>query len=178
MLRAVLVGSFRAQGNIPTIPTPALSPPSQASDPDSLKTDLAIFGFFVALGRSTRLFLGAKGAAEDEATGGLLRYFEGGGVIFYPELARLPLYQLFVEVVCEEMHWLPFYPGEEIGAGGGDHGHGGTALPLASKVGTPTGTHSFARLEFHSGQDPIIFVREMFLAWRTMQRRLDSANKC
>lgn len=67
--------------------------------------------------------------------GGLLRYFEGGGVLFYPELARLPLYQLFVEVVCEEMQWLPFYPGEEQGPGVSDHGHGADALPLASKVG-------------------------------------------
>ncbi|GAQ91745.1 Putative LETM1-like protein [Klebsormidium nitens] len=108
--------------------------PQEDSSPDSLKTDLAIFGFFVALGRSTRLFLSAKGAAEDEAMGGLLRYFEGGGVLFYPELARLPLFQLFVEVVCEEMQWLPFYPGEELSAGSGDHGHGGAALPLASRA--------------------------------------------
>jgi hypothetical protein len=115
--------------------------------PDSLKSDLAIFGFFVALGRSTRLFLTSKGASEDEAMGGLLRYFEGGGVLFYPELARLPLYQLFVEVVCEEMQWLPFYPGEEQGLGVSDHGHGADALPLASTVGCAL--HKFHRDSRH-----------------------------
>ncbi|GAB2300732.1 hypothetical protein Dimus_034769 [Dionaea muscipula] len=77
-----------------------------------LEKDLAIFGFFVALGRSTQSFLAANGIDKiDEPIEGFIRYLIGGIVLYYPQLSTISSYQLYVEVVCEELEWLPFYPG-------------------------------------------------------------------
>ncbi|CAM6031588.1 unnamed protein product [Sphagnum compactum] len=83
-----------------------------------LERDLAMFGFFAALGRSTSAYLAAKGVRDsEESISSLLRYLEGGSVLFYAQLASVSTYQLFIEVVCEEMEWLPFYPGSpQMGA--------------------------------------------------------------
>ncbi|RAL51717.1 hypothetical protein DM860_010435 [Cuscuta australis] len=83
-----------------------------------LEKDLAIFGFFIALGRTTQCFLSANGFdAMDKTLEGLepierlIRYLIGGSVLYYPQLSSISSYQLYVEVVCEELEWLPFYPG-------------------------------------------------------------------
>ncbi|GAB4833338.1 hypothetical protein Ancab_031582 [Ancistrocladus abbreviatus] len=77
-----------------------------------LERDLAIFGFFVALGRSTQYFLVASGFDKiDEPLEGFIRYLIGGIVLYYPQFSSISSYQLYVEVVCEELDWLPFYPG-------------------------------------------------------------------
>lgn len=77
-----------------------------------LERDLAIFGFFIALGRSTRSFLAANGFDKiDEPIEGLIRYLVGGCVLYYPQFSSISSYELYVEVVCEELDWLPFYPG-------------------------------------------------------------------
>ncbi|XP_073317093.1 uncharacterized protein [Primulina huaijiensis] len=76
-----------------------------------LKRDLAVFGFFIALGRSTQSFLFANGFGNmDESIEGLIRFLIGGSVLYYPQLSAISSYQLYVEVVCEELDWLPFYP--------------------------------------------------------------------
>ncbi|CAJ2672757.1 unnamed protein product [Trifolium pratense] len=77
-----------------------------------LEKDLAIFGFFIALGRSTRTFLLANGFDTlDDPIEDSIRYLIGGSVLYYPQLSSISSYQLYVEVVCEELDWLPFYPG-------------------------------------------------------------------
>ncbi|KAL2554242.1 LETM1-like protein [Forsythia ovata] len=71
-----------------------------------------IFGFFIALGRSTQFYLSVNGFdAVDEPIEGFIRYLIGGSVLYYPQLSSISAYQLYVEVVCEELDWLPFYPG-------------------------------------------------------------------
>ncbi|XP_057865210.2 uncharacterized protein LOC131072923 isoform X1 [Cryptomeria japonica] len=76
-----------------------------------LERDLAIFGFFAALGRRTQSYLDASNIDNiDETFASFLRYLVGGSVLFYPQLASVSTYQFFVEVACEEMEWLPFYP--------------------------------------------------------------------
>ncbi|KAH7443213.1 hypothetical protein KP509_02G026100 [Ceratopteris richardii] len=76
-----------------------------------LERDLAVFGFFAALGRRTQKFLSENGSVEsDDRIAGLLRYLIGGCTLFYPQLSSLNTYQFFIEVVSEEMDWLPFYP--------------------------------------------------------------------
>ncbi|XXG88474.1 hypothetical protein AAC387_Pa12g0678 [Persea americana] len=77
-----------------------------------LEKDLAIFGFFIALGRSTQSFLSANGFnVIDEPIENFIRYLIGGSVLSYPQLSSISSYQLYVEVVCEELEWLPFYQG-------------------------------------------------------------------
>ncbi|XP_012569671.1 uncharacterized protein [Cicer arietinum] len=77
-----------------------------------LEKDLAIFGFFIALGRSTRSFLLSKGFNTlDDPVEDFIRYLSVGSVLYYPELSSISSYQLYVEVVCEELDWFPFYPG-------------------------------------------------------------------
>ncbi|KAK7278701.1 hypothetical protein RJT34_23737 [Clitoria ternatea] len=77
-----------------------------------LEKDLAVFGFFIALGRSTRSFLLTNGFETlDDPIEDFLRYLIGGSVLYYPQLSSISSYQLYVEVVCEELDWLPFYPG-------------------------------------------------------------------
>ncbi|KAM7265320.1 hypothetical protein ACFE04_003003 [Oxalis oulophora] len=88
-----------------------------------LDRDLAIFGFFIALGRSTQSFLFANGFdVSDNPFESLIRYFIGGSVLCYPQLSAISSYQLYVEVVCEELDWLPFYPGSNE-ASKQSHGH-------------------------------------------------------
>ncbi|GLT90030.1 hypothetical protein SLE2022_079830 [Rubroshorea leprosula] len=88
-----------------------------------LERDLAIFGFFIALGRRTQSFLSANGfEVIDDPIGGLIRYLIGGSVLYYPQLSSISSYQLYVEVVCEELDWLPFYPGN-IDTQKHSHGH-------------------------------------------------------
>ncbi|CAA2961531.1 Ca2+-binding transmembrane LETM1 MRS7 [Olea europaea subsp. europaea] len=77
-----------------------------------LEKDLAIFGFFIALGRSTQFYLSVNGFdTVDVPIKGFIRYLIGGSVLYYPQLSYISAYQLYVEVVCEELGWLPFYPG-------------------------------------------------------------------
>ncbi|XVE75918.1 hypothetical protein DITRI_Ditri12bG0130200 [Diplodiscus trichospermus] len=77
-----------------------------------LERDLTIFGFFIALGRNTQAFLSANGFdVIDDPIESFIRYLIGGSVLYYPQLSSISPYQLYVEVVCEELDWLPFYPG-------------------------------------------------------------------
>eukprot|EP00257_Ricinus_communis_P022061 XP_015581689.1 uncharacterized protein LOC8269720 [Ricinus communis] len=89
-----------------------------------LEKDLAIFGFFIALGRSTQSYLSANGFnVIDDPIEAFIRYLIGGSVLYYPQLSSISSYQLYVEVVCEELDWLPFYPGN-ISTQKQSHGHG------------------------------------------------------
>ncbi|CAN0847198.1 hypothetical protein LINGRAHAP2_LOCUS4844 [Linum grandiflorum] len=89
-----------------------------------LDKDLAIFGFFIALGRSTQSFLSANGFdVVNEPIDSFIRYLIGGSVLYYPQLSSISSYQLYVEVVCEELDWLQFYPGH-INTLKPSHGHG------------------------------------------------------
>lgn len=82
-----------------------------------LEKDLAIFGFFVALGRSTQGYLSLKGLTDlDDSLNGIVRYLIGGSVLYYPQLSSISSYQLYVEVVCEELEWLPFYNDDVLSA--------------------------------------------------------------
>ncbi|KAL5739990.1 hypothetical protein ACOSP7_028872 [Xanthoceras sorbifolium] len=88
-----------------------------------LERDLAIFGFFIALGRSTKSFLLTNGFdVIDDCLESFIRYLIGGSVLYYPQLSSISSYQLYVEVVCEELDWLPFYPGSS-GTHKQSHGH-------------------------------------------------------
>ncbi|ESQ48887.1 hypothetical protein EUTSA_v10020029mg [Eutrema salsugineum] len=76
-----------------------------------LERDLAIFGFFIALGRSTQSYLAANGFDSlENPLNDLVRHLIGGSVLYYPQLSAISSYQLYVEVVCEELEWIPFYP--------------------------------------------------------------------
>ncbi|XP_021289058.1 uncharacterized protein LOC110420174 isoform X1 [Herrania umbratica] len=87
-----------------------------------LERDLTIFGFFIALGRNTQAFLSANGFdVIDDPVGGFIRYLIGGSVLYYPQLSSISSYQLYVEVVCEELDWLPFYP-SNVGTAKQSHG--------------------------------------------------------
>ncbi|KAG0477966.1 hypothetical protein HPP92_012685 [Vanilla planifolia] len=59
---------------------------------------------------STQSFLLSNGVnlTENEIEG-IVRYLIGGSVLFYPPLSSISSYQLYVEVVCEELEWFPFY---------------------------------------------------------------------
>ncbi|KAK9072703.1 hypothetical protein SSX86_009138 [Deinandra increscens subsp. villosa] len=88
-----------------------------------LDKDLAIFGLFIALGRRSQSFLSANNFEElPKPIEGLIRYLIGGSVLYYPQLSSISSYQLYVEVVCEELDWLSFYPGD-IDTQKGLHGH-------------------------------------------------------
>ncbi|EXB54610.1 hypothetical protein L484_019182 [Morus notabilis] len=88
-----------------------------------LERDLAIFGFFIALGRHTQSFLSSNGFdVTDHPLEGFVRFLVGGSVLYYPQLSSISSYQLYVEVVCEELDWLPFYPGN-VGTPKESHGH-------------------------------------------------------
>ncbi|KAF5747781.1 hypothetical protein HS088_TW05G00508 [Tripterygium wilfordii] len=88
-----------------------------------LERDLAIFGFFIALGRRTKSFLVANGYDDlNDPIEGFVRYLIGGSILYYPQLSSISSYQLYVEVVCEELNWLPFYPGI-AGTSKQSHGH-------------------------------------------------------
>ncbi|KAB2087037.1 hypothetical protein ES319_A04G076000v1 [Gossypium barbadense] len=107
-----------------------------------LERDLTIFGFFIALGRNTQAFLSVNGfEVIDDPIEGFIRYLIGGSVLYYPQLSSISSYQLYVEVVCEELEWLPFYPGI-VSASKQFHGHKSAregppnikAIPLALDV--------------------------------------------
>ncbi|KAM7526009.1 hypothetical protein LguiA_015911 [Lonicera macranthoides] len=107
-----------------------------------LDRDLAIFGFFIALGRSTQSYLSSNGFEPiDEPIEGFIRYLIGGSVLYYPQLSSISSYQLYVEVVCEELDWLPFYLGN-TDTSKRTHGHRGKnkdppnaeAIPIALDV--------------------------------------------
>ncbi|KAJ6303842.1 hypothetical protein OIU77_017679 [Salix suchowensis] len=88
-----------------------------------LEKDLAIFGFFIALGRSTQSFLSDHGFdVQYDPIESFIGYLIGGSVLYYPQLSSISSYQLYVEVVCEELDWLPFYPGND-GTTKLSHGH-------------------------------------------------------
>ncbi|KAI4355606.1 hypothetical protein L6164_004363 [Bauhinia variegata] len=71
---------------------------------------LATLGLFSYLGRRTRIFLSAMGIKDvDEMVKDFLSYLECGTVFVYPEFASIPVYQLFMEVVSDEISWLDFY---------------------------------------------------------------------
>ncbi|VAI87169.1 unnamed protein product [Triticum turgidum subsp. durum] len=75
-----------------------------------LEKDLAVFGFFIALGRSTQVYLSSKSHTDsNDSVNSIVRYLIGGSVLYYPQLSSISSYQLYVEVVCEELEWLPFY---------------------------------------------------------------------
>eukprot|EP00249_Psilotum_nudum_P023590 c28931_g1_i3 orf=712-3279(+) len=79
-------------------------------DIEVVERDLAVFGFFSALGRRVRSFLAQRNVDDlHDLISSLFRYLEGGCVLFYPELATLTVYQLFVEVVNEELILMPFF---------------------------------------------------------------------
>ncbi|KAM0852821.1 hypothetical protein ACQ4PT_051489 [Festuca glaucescens] len=74
-----------------------------------LEKDLAIFGFFIALGISTQAYLSKRLTDSNDSVNGIVRYLIGGSVLYYPQLSSISSFQLYVEVVCEELEWLPFY---------------------------------------------------------------------
>ncbi|GAA0161899.1 secondary carrier transporter [Lithospermum erythrorhizon] len=74
------------------------------------KDALAIIGLFAYLGRETRLFLARMNIKDiDEQTKDFLGHLECGGLLIYPEYSTLSQYQLFMEVVTDEIEWLDFY---------------------------------------------------------------------
>ncbi|CAG7877863.1 unnamed protein product [Brassica rapa] len=94
-----------------------------------LERDLAIFGFFIALGRSTQSYLAANGFDSlENPLEDLVRHLIGGSVLYYPQLSAISSYQLYVEVVCEELEWIPFYP-NSTGAQPPKQSHGHRSKP-------------------------------------------------
>ncbi|KAK4267421.1 hypothetical protein QN277_024204 [Acacia crassicarpa] len=74
--------------------------------PDSLAT----LGLFAYLGRRTRIFLSAMGIKDlDDMVQDFLSYLECGCLFIYPEFSSIPVYQLFMELVTDEIGWLDFY---------------------------------------------------------------------
>ncbi|KAJ0263818.1 Uncharacterized protein HA466_0022750 [Hirschfeldia incana] len=94
-----------------------------------LERDLAIFGFFIALGRSTQSYLAANGFDSlENPLEDIVRHLIGGSVLYYPQLSAISSYQLYVEVVCEELEWIPFYP-NSTGAQPPKQSHGHRSKP-------------------------------------------------
>ncbi|XP_073115236.1 uncharacterized protein [Elaeis guineensis] len=80
-------------------------------DTQVLARDLAVLGLFAFLGRKTRLFLSHLYIKDlDEPVKDFICYLECGILFLYPELSSMCMYQLFMEVVSEELGWLDFYP--------------------------------------------------------------------
>lgn len=74
------------------------------------ETTLATLGIFAFLGRETRLFLSEMNIKDlDEQIKDFLSYLECGSLYICPEFNSLPKYQLFIEVVIDEIGWLDFY---------------------------------------------------------------------
>nr|XP_033514276.1 uncharacterized protein LOC104105055 isoform X2 [Nicotiana tomentosiformis] len=74
------------------------------------ENSLATLGLFAYLGRETRLFLSEMGVKDlDEQTKDFLSYLECGSLLMHPEFSTLSEYQLFMEVVANEIGWLDFY---------------------------------------------------------------------
>ncbi|KAI9159732.1 hypothetical protein LWI28_001369 [Acer negundo] len=71
---------------------------------------LATLGLFAYLGRMTRIFLSNKGIKDlDELVKDFLSYLECGSLFIYPEFSSISVYQLFMEIVTDEIGWLDFY---------------------------------------------------------------------
>ncbi|KAH9665816.1 LETM1 domain-containing protein [Citrus sinensis] len=71
---------------------------------------LVTLGLFAYLGRKTRKFLSSKGINDlDEMLKDFLSYLECGSLFIYPEFSSISMYQLFMEVVTDEIGWLDFY---------------------------------------------------------------------
>ncbi|XP_043818026.1 uncharacterized protein LOC110626628 isoform X2 [Manihot esculenta] len=71
---------------------------------------LATLGLFAFLGRKTRLFLSRMSVKDlDELVKDFLNYLECGVLFIHPELASVPAYECFMEIVTEEIGWLDFY---------------------------------------------------------------------
>ncbi|KAL8235319.1 hypothetical protein R6Q59_021419 [Mikania micrantha] len=82
----------------------------QAFSDKTEETALATLGIFAFLGRETRLFLSEMKITDlDEQIKDFLSYLECGSLYIYPEFSSLPEYQLFIEVVIDEIGWLDFY---------------------------------------------------------------------
>ncbi|KAG7580899.1 LETM1-like [Arabidopsis suecica] len=61
--------------------------------------------------RSTQSILAANGFDSlENPLEDLVRHLIGGSVLYYPQLSAISSYQLYVEVACEELEWIPFYP--------------------------------------------------------------------
>ncbi|KAI3671584.1 hypothetical protein L1987_87323 [Smallanthus sonchifolius] len=75
------------------------------------ETTFAILGIFAYLGRETRLYLSEMDIMDmDDQTKNFLSFLECGSLYIYRELLNsLPKYQLFNEVVIDEIGWLDFY---------------------------------------------------------------------
>ncbi|XP_076925315.1 uncharacterized protein LOC143588092 [Bidens hawaiensis] len=74
------------------------------------QTALATLGIFAFLGRETRLFLSEMNIKDlDEQIKDFLSYLECGSLYICPKFSSLPEYQLFIEVVIDEIGWLDFY---------------------------------------------------------------------
>ncbi|CAL5361323.1 unnamed protein product [Camellia sinensis] len=74
------------------------------------ENSLATLGLFAFLGRETRLFLLRMGIKDlDEQVKDFLSYLECGSLFIYPEFSSPSEYQLFMEVVTDEIGWLDFY---------------------------------------------------------------------
>ncbi|KAK1362892.1 LETM1 domain-containing protein [Heracleum sosnowskyi] len=72
--------------------------------------DLAILGLFAFLGKKTRLFLSRMKIKDlDEQVEDFLNYLECGSLFIDPKFSSLPKYQLFMEVITDEIEWLDFY---------------------------------------------------------------------
>nr|XP_043616392.1 uncharacterized protein LOC122588349 [Erigeron canadensis] len=84
--------------------------PNQTFNDKVEETTLATLGIFAYLGRATRLYLSEMNIIDmDEQVKDFLSYLECGSLYIYPEFNSLPKYQLFIEVVIDEIGWLDFY---------------------------------------------------------------------
>ncbi|KAF5453112.1 hypothetical protein F2P56_028049 [Juglans regia] len=78
---------------------------------DKVQADsLATLGLFAYLGKRTRIFLSGMGINDlDDHIKDFLSYLECGSLFIFPELSSILVYQLFMEVVTDEIGWLDFY---------------------------------------------------------------------
>ncbi|XP_048129548.1 uncharacterized protein LOC115737430 isoform X2 [Rhodamnia argentea] len=78
---------------------------------DKVKAEnLAILGLFAYLGRRTRLYLTKMGIREvDEQVKDFLSYLECGIIFIYPGFSSVQMYQIFMELIIDEIGWLDFY---------------------------------------------------------------------
>ncbi|PWA89272.1 LETM1-like protein [Artemisia annua] len=84
--------------------------PNQTSFGKVEETTLSTLGLFAYLGRETRLYLSGMNIKDmDDQIKNFLGYLECGSLYIYPEFNSLPRYQLFTEVVIDEIGWLDFY---------------------------------------------------------------------
>ncbi|KAI4381910.1 hypothetical protein MLD38_007930 [Melastoma candidum] len=82
----------------------------KSSDDEFKAENLAVLGLFAYLGRKTRLYLGNMGIKEvDETLMEFISYLECNVIFIYPEFATLAAYQLFMEIIVDEIGWLDFY---------------------------------------------------------------------